>query len=405
MTNAIRASLFVWLLAGALALPALAAEAAAGAPAAPEAAAAQPGRQPPPLPPEDSPALLRTVQVAFPTQGNVSGIDPQTYLYYMEVPNHRSLPSQEKWVPYTEETEQIIRGDFQRLWDTGFLDDLWIEVVDEPWPNGVIGKRVIFNFEERERIKIVTFEGSEEVDRGDIETAMQENGMGIRVDSFIDEGLIRRVKSLVRFMFADKGYQFAEIDHEVTELPGGPKTVQLTFHMDEGPKVMVEDISFVGNEAQSDRRLRGQMKNTKERWWLSWITGRGTYKEAQFEEDADRIVAFYRDEGYIDAQVGQPDLEYLEVAPDGESRGLRLRIPIEEGERYRVGEVAFDGNDVINEIGLSALFNKLEPGEFYSEGDIRDAFEAAREVYGALGYYEMTLFSRPAAAQPSGRGR
>ncbi len=403
MTNAIRAFLFVWLAAGALALPLLATEAAAGAPAAPEAAAAQPGRQPPPLPPEDSPPLLRTVQVAFPTQGNVSGIDPQTYLYYMEVPNLRSLPSQEKWVPYTDETEQVIRGDFQRLWDTGFLDDLWIEVVDEPWPNGVIGKRVIFNFEERERIKIVTFEGSEEVDRGDIETAMQENGMGIRVDSFIDEGLIRRVKSLVRFMFADKGYQFAEIDHEVTELPGGPKTVQLTFHMDEGPKVMVEDISFVGNEAQSDRRLRGQMKNTKERWWLSWITGRGTYKEAQFEEDADRIVAFYRDEGYIDAQVGQPDLEYLEVAPDGESRGLRLRIPIEEGERYRVGEVAFDGNDVINEIGLSALFNKLEPGEFYSEGDIRDAFEAAREVYGALGYYEMTLFpdlqprNRPAA--------
>ena len=403
MTNAIRVSLFVWLLAGLSALPALAAEAGAGAPAAPEAAAAQPGRQPPPLPPEDSPPLLRTVQVAFPTQGNVSGIDPQTYLYYMEVPNHRSLPSQEKWVPYTAETETIIRGDFQRLWDTGFLDDLWIEVVDEPWPNGVIGKRVIFNFEERERIKIVTFEGSEEVDRGDIETAMQENGLGIRVDSFIDEGLIRRVKSLVRFMFADKGYQFAEIDHEVTELPGGPKTVQLTFHMDEGPKVMVEEISFVGNEAQSDRRLRGQMKNTKERWWLSWITGRGTYKEAQFEEDADRIVAFYRDEGYIDAQVGQPDLEYLDVAPDGDSRGLRLRIPIEEGERYRVGEVAFDGNDVINEIGLSALFDKLEPGEFYSEGDIREAFEAAREVYGALGYYEMTLFpdlqprNRPAA--------
>ena len=400
MTNAIRASLFVWLLAGVPAWPALAAESAAGAP---EAAAAQPGRQPPPLPPEDSPPLLRTVQVAFPTQGNVSGIDPQTYLYYMEVPNLRSLPSQEKWVPYTDETEQVIRGDFQRLWDTGFLDDLWIEVVDEPWPNGVVGKRVIFNFEERERVKIITFEGSDEVDRGDIETAMQENGLGIRVDSFIDEGLIRRVKSLVRFMFADKGYQFAEIDHEVTELPGGPKTVQLTFHMDEGPKVMVEDISFVGNEAQSDRRLRGQMKNTKERWWLSWITGRGTYKEAQFEEDADRIVAFYRDEGYIDAQVGQPDLEYLEVAPDGESRGLRLRIPIEEGERYRVGEVAFDGNDVINEVGLSALFGKIEPGEFYSEGDIRDAFEAAREVYGALGYYEMTLFpdlqprNRPAA--------
>lgn len=359
-------------------------------PAAFEAAAGQLPRSP--LPPDDSPELLRTVELAFPTQGNVSSVDAQTYLYYMEIPNHRSLPSQDKWVPYTPETEQIIRDDFRRLWDTGFLNDLWIEVVDEEWENGVVGKRVIFNFEERERVKFVTFEGSDEVDRGDIDTAMQENGLAIRVDSFLDLGMIKRVKGLVQFMFADKGYQFAEIDHEITPLPGGPRTVQLTFHMDEGPKVFVDDISFVGNEAMSDRRLRGQMKNTKERWWLSWITGRGTYKEAQFEEDADRIVAHYRDEGYIDAQVGQPDLDYLEESADGESRGLRLRIPVEEGERYRVGEVGFDGNDVINETGLSEIFKELEPGEYYSEGYVRDAFEAAREVYGALGYYEMTLF-------------
>ena len=394
MINALRASSYVWLLAGALTWPALAAAASpnAAAAAAAEASAAQPRRQPPPLPPEDSPELLRTVQVAFPNQGNVSSIDPQTYLYYMEVPNYRSLPSQNKWEPYTEETERIIREDFRRLWDTGFLDDLWIEVIDEPWPNGVIGKRVIFNFAERERVKIVTFEGSDEVDRGDIETAMQENGLGIRVDSFLDLGMLKRVKGLVKFMFADKGYQFAEIDHEVTELPGGPKTVQLTFHMDEGPKVFVEEISFVGNEAHGDRKLRSQMKNTKERWFLSWITGRGTYKEAQFEEDADRLVAFYREEGYIDAQVGQPDLEYLDVAPDGESRGLRLRIPIEEGERYRVGEVSFDGNDVVNSTGMSQIFSELEPGDYYNEGYIRQAFESARELYGALGYYEMTLF-------------
>lgn len=356
-----------------------------------EPSAQQPGLESP-LPPEDSPDLLRTVQVAFPTQGNVSSIDPQTYLYYMEVPNHRSLPSQDKWVPFTEETENLIREDFQRLWDTGFLNDLWIEVVDEPWENGVVGKRVVFNFEERERVKFVTFDGSEEVDRGDIETAMQENGMGIQVDSFLDLGQIKRVKGLVKFMFADKGYQFAEINHEVTSLPGGPKSVQLTFHMDEGPKVFVEDISFVGNEAMSDGKLRGQMKNTKERWWLSWITKRGTYKEAQFEEDADKIVAFYRDEGYIDAQVGQPDLDYLDTTEDGSSRGLRLRIPIEEGERYRVGAIDFDGNEVIKASGLTSIFEALEPGEYYNEEYIRNAFEVAREVYGSLGYYEMTLF-------------
>ena len=357
---------------------------------APEAAGQ--AQAPSPLPPEGTPPLLRNVEVRFPTQGNVSSVDYQTYLYYMEVRNHVSLPSQGKWVPYTGEIEDIILADFHRLWDTGFLDDLWIEVIDEPYGNGVLGKRVIYNFEERERVKIVTFEGSDEVDRGDIDTAMRENGLSIRLDSFLDLGMVRRVKGLLQFMFSDKGYQFAEIDHELTDLAGGPKTVQLTFHMDEGPKVFVDEITFVGNEEMSERTLRGKMKNTKERWWFSWITGRGTYKEAQFEEDAERIIAHYRDEGYIDAQVGQPVLEYLEVSEDGTSRDLRLRIPIEEGERYRLGEVDFDGNEVVPDSGLKQIFTNLEPGVYYSEDDVRKGFEAARELYGSLGYYEMTLF-------------
>ena len=368
--------------------------------AGPRLEAAEPGaspetagqaQAPSPLPPEGSPPLLRTVEVKFPTQG-VGNVAYETYLYHMRVTDHISNPPQGKWVPFTEAIEDVILADFHRLWDTGFLDDLWIEVIDQPYDNGVLGKHVIYNFEERQRVKIVTFEGSDEVDRGDIDTAMRENGLSIRLDSFLDQGMINRTKGLLQFMFADKGYQFAEIDHEITELMGGPRTVQLTFHMDEGPKVFVDEITFVGNEAVSDRTLRGKMKNTKTRYWLSWITGRGTYKEAQFEQDADLIVAHYRDEGYIDAQVGQPDLEYLEVSDDGTRRDLRLRIPIEEGERYRLGEIDFDGNEVVKDIGLEQLFWNLQPGAYYSEAEVRQGFEAARDLYGALGYYEMTLF-------------
>ncbi|MCY4076946.1 MAG: hypothetical protein OXH04_16120, partial [Acidobacteria bacterium] len=115
------------------------------------------------LPPQGSPPLLRNLELRFPAQGNVASVEYDTYLYYMELPGHVSLPSQGRWTPYTEEIERVVLDDFTRLWDTGFLDDLWIEVVDEPWPNGVIGKRVIFNMEERQRVKIVSYEGSEEL--------------------------------------------------------------------------------------------------------------------------------------------------------------------------------------------------------------------------------------------------
>ena len=359
-----------------------------------------------PQPPAGSPALLRNIELRFPTQGNVSGVDYLTYLYYMEIKNHVSLPSQGKWVPYNEATERIVRDDFRRLWDTGFLNDLWVEAVDEPWENGVEGKRIIFNLEERERVKIVTFEGSKKLTRGDIDTKLQEDGIVVRLDSFIDPRTIRRVKGVVREMFAEKGYQFAEVDHTISEMPGGPKLVRLAFHMGEGPKVQLQQVEFIGNTAISDRVLKGKMKNMRERWWLSWLTGRGTYKEPLFEEDAERIVSYYRDRGYIEAQVGAAELDYLEESADGKTRGLHLRIPVDEGQRYRIAGVNFAGNEVLKEAALREIFKKLKPGDYYSEGAVRKGFETAREVYGAIGYYEMTLYPdlQPRMEAEAGQG-
>ena len=54
-------------------------------------------------------------------------------------------------------------------------------------------------------------------------------------------------------MFSEKGYQFAEVSHDITTVAGGPKLVHLTFHMSEGPKVQIEKIEFVGNSAMSGR--------------------------------------------------------------------------------------------------------------------------------------------------------
>ena len=360
--------------------------------AAGESSAAGGQFQPPPLPPPDSPMLFTTVQLLFPTQGNVSSVEGQTYLYYMEIDDLVSLPSQGRWTPYDETVEQVLLGDFQRLWDTGFLTDLTIEIVDDPYPNGVQGRRAIFVMEERERVRIVNFEGSEEYDRAEIDQAMESVGIELRLDSRIGPDVIRRTEGLLREMWAEKGFQFAEVTHEITPLPGGPKVVQLAFRIDEGPKVHVSDITFAGNDSISERSLKRQMRNTKERWLFSFISGRGTYRPLGFEQDADLLVAHYRNNGYIDAQVGQPELEYLDQSEDGESRPVRLRIPVSEGDRYRVGTLDFDGQDVLRTEALEGIFSGLEPGDYYSEQVVRDAFDVAREAYGAIGHYEMTLF-------------
>src|SRR5262245_22618144 len=117
---------------------------------------------PPPAkqPPAGSPTLFSGLLLCFEKQGGSPMIEANTYLYYIEAKSKVSRPSEDTWVPYTPAIEQSVLGDFKRLWSTNFLDDLSIDVRDVRYANGVMGKLVIYDMEERQRIMIVDYVGS-----------------------------------------------------------------------------------------------------------------------------------------------------------------------------------------------------------------------------------------------------
>jgi outer membrane protein insertion porin family len=339
------------------------------------------------LPPASSPPVLTAVMLCFEKQGGSPVVEANTYLYYMQAKGSR--PSLNEWIPYNESVQQIGLSDFKRLWATNFLDDLQIEVHDVRYANGVLGKVLVYNMEERQRVKIVDYVGTMKVDTSKIEEALKDKSITIRLDSFIDPGLIRRVSGVVRDVYAEKGYEFVEVKPEIKAIEGGPKLVNVTFHITEGPKVKIREVDFVGNKAIGDRRLARQMKENKGGGMFKFILGNGTYKADKFEEDADKVVAYYRDRGYVEARIGQPELKILEDARDKKTRFVELRIPVTEGERYRIGKIEFEGNKIVDAKALRPLF-KIEEGEIYSEKKIRKGFEKAKEVYGSGGYMDFT---------------
>jgi outer membrane protein insertion porin family len=371
--------------------------ATAGQPPSPQARAAQGAQtvcglaapEPARLPPAGSGPVVYLVVPCFQKQGGSSVVEPNTYLYYLEMKNHVSIPSASKWVPFDDKIEQVILGDFKRLWATNFLDDLAIDIQDYKFSNGVVGKMVVYDMEERQRVKIVDYVGSKKVEQSKIDEELKKKNLRIALDSFIDQGLIRKVAGVVRDMYAEKGYQYAEVKPEIKPVSSGTKTVNLTFHITEGPKVKIRIVDFQGNKALSDRKLSAKMKENKAPGLLKFITGAGTYKEGKFEEDADKVVQYYRERGYVRAQVGQPELKILEDSADGKSRWVELQIPVTEGPRYRIGEVGFSGNTVVKTEGLRPLF-KIDKGEWFNEKKIRKGFEKAKEVYGSAGYFEFT---------------
>jgi outer membrane protein insertion porin family len=343
-------------------------------------------------PPVGTPPVVLFVGPCFEAQGGTSVIEPQTYAYYMQVVPMASTPSQGIWIPYDDSVEQIVREDFKRLLATGFLDNLSIEVSDYQFPNGTVGKLITYNMEERERIKIgPDFEGSKELELAKIDEALRAANAEIRLDSFIDEGQVRRVEGIVRDMMKEKGFTEAEVTHEIKPVTGGPKLVHLIFTISEGPNVKIKKIDFVGNTAISDGTLKGEMKDTREQWFLSFISGRGTYQETKFDDDAGRIVEFYQKRGYIKASVGAPEARVLGDSNDKKTRWIELRIPVSEGPRYRVGAFDVAGNTVVRTEALKALFDVKE-GDFYSLDTVRKGLEKARESYGSGGYFEFTAY-------------
>ncbi|PYR73608.1 MAG: hypothetical protein DMF87_25280 [Acidobacteria bacterium] len=348
---------------------------------------------PPPasLPPANSPPVLYQIVPCFAKQGGSPVVESETYLYYMKLVPLVSRPSQGIWTPWNEITEQTAKDDFGRLWATNFLDDLSIETQDYVFSNGVIGKMVIYNMEERERVKNVTYEGSKNIDRTKITEQLKEKGIELRLDSFLDENTIHRVESVLREMMAEKGFTNADIKHKVTPIEGGTKLVNIAFTIGEGPKLRIRNIEFVGNQAFGDGTLARKMKDNKAKKGLIFMTlfRSATYKEDKYEEDAEKVAGFYREQGYVRVRVGNPEVKTLEDEKDGKTRWIELRIPVTEGPRYRVGDFKFEGNTVVKSDNLRPMF-KVKQGEWYSEKAVRDGLKKAQEAYGAGGYMEFT---------------
>lgn len=399
--------------------PARAQAPAGNPPAQPAGPAAPPGTaQPcsvvaaetsPNLPPATSGPVFRCLEFQF-HPVNQSVIDAQTYLFHLKT--LPSAASRNSWVTYDE---AAIRADFWNLWRTNFLENLWVEVIDEPYSNGVVGEHVIYHLEERSRIKAIDYVSTEEngklkVEISKIESTLKERSMDLRLDSFVDDTAIRKVIGVVRELYAEQGYNDATITTSTAAVAGGPKLIHLTFKVDQGPKVQIAEVLFDGNDAFPDGKLRRQMKENKGKGPFDFFSDGGTYHEAKFAEDAERVAEFYKSSGYAGVQVGAPRTEEIFTSEDGKRRLIRLYVPIDEGPKYTIGKFEITGESKLNLDAVRALF-KIQEGEVYSSKKIRKGLEKAKEAFGAYGFmqwqYDPQLSPRgidPNTGRPIGPG-
>ena len=100
------------------------------------------------LPPTDIGAVVLMAVPCLQDQSGRAASIPDSFRKYVELQTSR--PSDGFWVAYDERARETMQSDFRRLWESGRLKDLSINVTDYTFPNGVVGKFVTYAIQTNE---------------------------------------------------------------------------------------------------------------------------------------------------------------------------------------------------------------------------------------------------------------
>ncbi len=255
------------------------------------------------------------------------------------------------------------------LFETGKFSDIYVYRQDEPG-----GVRVIMNLTEFPRIKAITFNGNEKVKEKDLREAFPP-----MVGQFANPAVIVRELEPLRELYQEKGYynMRAHIDSSVVD---ASHLEELVVTIDEGEKIKARTIAFSGNDAFSDDDLRGKMKQSTGGFLRS-----ATFKKQQFEQDKEKITVWYRDHGYLDAEITGVDMEFVE-----ENTKLDLLIHVDEGPIYTVGDINWEGNEAFDDIAVASRI-LLEKGDTFREVDYQETLHILHSMYWDTGYIYITV--------------
>jgi outer membrane protein insertion porin family len=262
---------------------------------------------------------------------------------------------------------KAIREDVRALMKLGFFSDVTVER-EGPADSPVLVYRVV----ERPALREWRITGNRELSKKDVEEIV-----ALKPGQLVDPAAVQRDVKKISEKYVEKGYYLAEVVSRVEERPDNQ--VDVVFAVDEHAKVEVKEIRFLGNTHVSSHDLREVMQ-TREGGLLSFLGDAGTYREEALQRDLQAIQATYLDRGYVTVKVGTPSVA---LSPD--RRLIYITIPIEEGEQYTIGEIAFEGQLLDQEARLRKLL-KTRSGKTFSRADVAADLFAIGDVYKDLGH-------------------
>ncbi len=292
---------------------------------------------------------------------------------------------------------ETLRRDFMALWNTGRFDDITLE--QEAGPAGIILRFVVV---ERPVVRSIKYEGIKSVTVSEILDRFKERRVGLSVESQYDQNKVQRAAVVLKEFLSERGRQYATVTPELRQIP--PSSLEVTFQVNEGPKVKVGRMDIQGNQVFGDRAVVRAMKNLRpigvpHSILLESMFSK-TYDLSKLEQDKDMLRNFYQERGYFMARPLDHTVTMRKVG-GGKFRiplfymnkpGIRadVTIPVEEGRLYKIRNWNYVGVKLFRvPESLTPQLFRMGPGDVFSTEKFRKGIDQMRELYGQFGYIDF----------------
>jgi outer membrane protein insertion porin family len=268
----------------------------------------------------------------------------------------------------------------RNLYRLNFFSDIQV-FVDPDVEEGVA---VVITVTEHPKLGQVKFEGNKAIRSGKLKKTL-----GLIPNQWISPQEVKRAQTRISDLYREEGYLLAEAVSEQGEADEEGR-VPLIFKVKEGKKVRLRRISFFGNDTIPGKKLRKQMKETKQ---VGGILGRNRYNEDEFIEDKQKVLAFYQTNGFRDAEILSDSLYYDEA-----KENIFIDITVKEGPLYSFGKVSWEGNEKIKDAGIGKLI-VISEGLVYSKERLDKSQEQISNLYSDIGYITASVDPRETPAE------
>jgi len=253
-------------------------------------------------------------------------IEPGTILSYAEIPRGETLNAAE------------LNDAYQRVIQSGLF-----ETVEFAPQGGTLVIRVV----ERPTINVINIEGNRRIDDEQLLPLLES-----RPRQVFSPTVAERDAAAIASAYEAGGRFAATVTPRI--IRRSDNRIDLVFEVAEGRVVEVERISFVGNRAFSDSRLR-RVLETKQAGFLRQIIQRDTFVAERLELDQQLLRDFYLSRGFVDFRILDVTTEFSR-----ERNATFITFTVQEGPRYDFGEIT-----------ASTDLGGIDPQEFLRESRIR----------------------------------